>query len=120
MERVFQQAGEGRETNTVEICYDLGGFLYGVHILLARKTLDTNVIDEEALRSTCDFDNTVDERMGMCWRCDISTCECGIQTEETLARRMEFLRLQVVARNKLCVDGEREKTNRVPNRHVPG
>jgi len=103
MERVFQQAGEGRETNTVEICYDLGGFLYGVHILLARKTLDTNVIDEEALRSTYDFDNTVDERMGMCWRCDISTCECGIQTEETLASRMGFLRLQVVARNKLCV-----------------
>jgi hypothetical protein len=48
VERVFQQAGEGRETNTVEICHDLGGFLHGVHVLLARKTLDTNAIDEEA------------------------------------------------------------------------
>jgi hypothetical protein len=102
-QRVYQQAGEGRTCNTVEVCYDLGGYMYGPHVLLARTTLDTNVIDETALRREYHFDNTVDERMGMSWRFDLTTCECGIQTQLTLANRVASLREQIVARNTACV-----------------
>ena len=102
-ERVYQQSGEGRTCNTVEVCYDLGGFMYGPHVLIARTTLDTNVIDEEALKKEYFFDNKIDEHMAMSWRFDLTTCECGIQTMATLAKRIVSLREQIVARNTKCV-----------------
>jgi hypothetical protein len=102
-ERVYQQSGEGRTCNTVEVCYDLGGFMYGPHVLIARSTLDTNVIDEEALKKEYFFDNKIDRHMAMSWKFDLTTCECGIQTMATLAKRIVSLRDQIVARNTQCV-----------------
>ena len=64
-QRVYQMSGEGRTCNTVEVCYDLGGYMYGPHILLARTTLGMNVIDETDLRKEYFFDNKVDEHMAM-------------------------------------------------------
>jgi hypothetical protein len=101
--RVYQQAGEGRTCNTVEVAYDLGGYLYGPHILLARTTLDTNVINEKELMAEYHYNNKVDEQMAMSWQFDITTCECGIQTQATLAKRMASLRQQIVDRNTACV-----------------
>ena len=101
--RVYQQAGEGRTCNTVEVAYDLGGYLYGPHILLARTTLDTNVINETELRAEYHYNNKVDEQMAMSWQFDITTCECGIQTQVTLAKRMASLRQQIVDRNTACL-----------------
>ena len=102
-QRVYQASGEGRTCNTVEVCYDLGGFMYGPHVLIARSTLDTNVIDEEALKKEYFFDNKIDEHMAMSWRFDLTTCECGIQTQATLTKRIGSLREQIVARNNQCV-----------------
>ena len=73
------------------------------HVLVARPTLDTNIIDEEALRKEYYFDNKVDEHMAMSWRFDLTTCECGIQTQATLTKRIRSLREQIVARNNKCV-----------------
>jgi hypothetical protein len=106
-DRVYQHAGEGRTCNTVEVAYDLGGYLYGPHILLARTTLDTNVIDERELKKEYHYNNKVDEQMAMSWQFDITTCECGIQTQVTLAKRIASLRQQIVDRNTACVlEGE--------------
>jgi hypothetical protein len=102
-QRVYQQSGEGRTCNTVEVCYDLGGYMYGPHVLVARVSLDTNIIDEEALKKEYYFDNKVDEHMAMSWRFDLTTCECGIQTQATLTKRIRSLREQIVARNTKCV-----------------
>ena len=85
-ERVYQAAGEDRECNTIDACWDLGGFMYGPHIIFGRSTLDTNVIDADTLTSEYVYDNTIDERIGMSWTCDVSTTECGIQTTASLAR----------------------------------
>jgi hypothetical protein len=105
--RVYQQAGEGRTCNTVDVAYDLGGYLYGPHILLARTTLDTNVIDERELKKEYHYNNKVDEQMAMSWVFDITTCECGIQTQVTLAKRIASIRQQIVDRNTACLlEGE--------------
>ena len=108
-ERVYQAAGEDRECNTIDACWDLGGFTYGVHIIFGRSTLDTNVIDADTLTSEFAYDNTIDERIGMSWTCDVSTPECGIQTTASLARRINSLKQQVLRRNKGFHNrGERE------------
>jgi hypothetical protein len=101
--RVHQQAGEGRTCNTVEVAHDLGGCLCGPHTLLARTTLDTNVINETELKAKHHCNNKVDEQMAMSWQFDITTCECGIQTQVTLAKRMASLRQQIVDRNTACL-----------------
>jgi hypothetical protein len=99
-ERVYQAAGEDRECNTIDACWDLGGFLYGVHIIFGRSTLDTNVIDADKLSTEYEYDNTIDERLGMAWTCDVSTTECGIQTTTSLSKRIKSLKQQVLKRNE--------------------
>ena len=77
--------------------------MYGPHVLIARTTLDTNAIDEASLKKEYFFNNKIDEHMAMSWRFDLTTCECGIQTQATLAKRIISLREQIVARNNSCV-----------------
>ena len=98
-ERVYQAAGEDRECNTIDACWDLGGFMYGVHVIFGRATLDTNVIDVKELTREYVYDNKVCERIGMSWTCDVSTTECGIQTAVSLSKRIKSLKEQVLKRN---------------------
>jgi hypothetical protein len=108
VERVFQQAGEGRETNTVEICCDVGGFLCGVHILLARKT---------RLR-----------QHGRRTRGDVLAVLLAVRRVHLRVRRTnrgnvsqeDGVSASSSGGEEQATCGEREKTNRVPNRHVPG
>jgi hypothetical protein len=101
--QVFQQAKEGRTCNTVRVACDLDGCLCGPHMLLARATLDTNVTNEKKLKAEHHCNNKVDEQMAMSWQFDITPCECGIQTQVALAKRMASLRQQIVDRNTACL-----------------
>jgi hypothetical protein len=58
--------------------------------------------NEKELKAEYHHNNKVDEQMAS-WQFDITTCECGIRTQVTLAKRMASLRQQIVDRNTACL-----------------
>jgi hypothetical protein len=70
-----------------------------MHLLISRGQIDTHLIGPTKLWKDYQCDNTMNERLKMSWRMDISTCQEGTQTNVTLAARIKSLQEQVVLRN---------------------
>jgi len=85
---------ENREQGTIDMVQDLGGFMYGCHIILARKTLTDSLAPPE-----CDvFDNKIHEKEGYSTFSLVSLTECGVQTEVSLLERYRLLSKELAAR----------------------
>ena len=74
---------------------DLGGFLYGPQILVARKSLTGSCAPNIACET---FDAKIHELEGYSTFGLVSVCECGVQTGVTLLERYKMLNQELIAR----------------------
>ncbi|KAK3271485.1 hypothetical protein CYMTET_20164 [Cymbomonas tetramitiformis] len=79
---------ENRESFTVDMVMGLDGFLYGLHVLVARNTL-TKGLTPEILEDT--FTNEIREGEKISTYGLITLNECGVQTELSLEERYKVL-----------------------------
>ena len=86
---------ENRETGTIDMVQDLGGFLYGPQILVARKSLTGSCAPNIACET---FDAKIHELEGYSTFGLVSVCECGVQTGVTLLARYKMLNQELIAR----------------------
>lgn len=73
---------ENKETLTVNMCWDLSGFNYGVQLVTKRKTLSDDMLIA-APAGARQFDDKIDLAHLQLRSCLISRTKEGIQTEES-------------------------------------
>eukprot|EP00959_Pyramimonas_sp_CCMP1952_P398971 8360245-Pyramimonas_sp.AAC.1 len=74
---------------------DLSGFLYGMHLIVARKSLTESLAPDIACET---FDNKIHELEGYGSYSLLSLTECGVQTGESLLQRYKVLDKELIAR----------------------
>jgi len=114
---VFTTSAVNRTCVTVDMTIGLDGFQYGVHFILARKTLDDELITE---RLGDYFTSKIyEEKFMMCsTHCLVSTTEKGVQTAVTLLECMKLLDEELTLRKVprpvvICSDNHASRKDEV-------
>jgi hypothetical protein len=90
---------ENKETLTVNMCWDLSGYNYGVQLVSKRKTLSNDMVIE-APSGARQFDDTVDLVHMQTRSCLISRTKEGIQTEESFIQYLKALDSWITQRSE--------------------
>jgi hypothetical protein len=85
---------QNRECHTVQVTTDVGGFQYGMNVIVARKTLTAeNIPDSLAV-----FDEQIHEQLAYSSYGMISTTDNGIQNGTTFCAYLSHLHVQLKKR----------------------
>lgn len=140
--KALQRSGhENRETVSVTTIGDLGGFIYGLHAIVARKHHSVSMTDclhvPEHFHS---FDDQIYLFESRSTYSLISTTDKGVQTGKSFLEMLKWLKEQIDHRNQLevrtlsvalsenrsaltvrsaAVGGARQAADQVPRRHLP-
>jgi hypothetical protein len=83
----IKPSNENRRSVTIDITMDLGGFLYGPHIILAQNSIHEGHLPEEVER----FDGRIDENACVSHRFGFGFTDDGCQTAVSFLKRMKSL-----------------------------
>jgi len=94
---------ENKETLTVNMCWDLSGFNYGVQLVTKRKTLSDDMLIA-APAGARQFDDKIDLAHLQLRSCLISRTKEGIQTEESFIQYLKAVDAWVTQRSEAEVE----------------